>query len=87
MKTTLNILAASSGAIALIICLLLMSSCQTGADGKRHYVGPNVTGSVGYSGVSVSVTLWSELSAVEAKKPLGPITLPPTVLGVPIGTK
>ena len=66
---------------------MILMACQTGADGKRHYVGPNVTGSVGYSGVSVSVTLWSDLASIEAKKPLGPITLPPMVLGVPINAK
>lgn len=84
MKRICTILA-SSVYVAMIAMPLV--SCQTGTDGKRHYVGPNVTGSVGYSGVSVSVTLWSDLASIEQKKPLGPITLPPMVLGVPLNTK
>ena len=75
-----------SGALALLATLALIG-CQTGPDGKRHYVGPNVTASIGYHGVSLSATLWSDLSAISPTKPIGPITIPETVLGIPVGTK
>ena len=74
--------------VAVTACgLFALVSCQTGPDGKRHYVGPNITGSIGFQGVTASVTLWTDLTAITPKKPLGPMTLPETVLGVPINTK
>ena len=82
-----------SGAIALLAILSLVG-CQCpeknaplnpdGSKPKCRYVGPNVTASLGFHGVSLSATLWTGL---QDNKPLGPITLPETFLGVPIGTK
>ena len=77
----------SSGAIA-IIALLSLVSCKcppVGADGVKPpcvYVGPSVSATVSFNNVGLTVTAWGE-----GVKPPGPITIPETVLGIPVGTK
>ena len=54
--------------IPLLLCaiILLLSGCKCPPplpDGTKPacvYVGPSITGSVGFKGVSVGLTLWSE---------------------------
>jgi hypothetical protein len=76
-----------SGAIALLAMLSLIScKCPpVGADGVKPpcvYIGPSVTATFSFNNVGLSLTAWGE-----GAKPLGPITIPDTVLGIPVGTK
>lgn len=69
----------------LLLAVLSLVSCETATDPVTHkrshtYVGPNITGSLGYQGASMSLTLWGK------EKPAS-LEVPEAVLGVPINTK
>lgn len=62
-----------------LIPLLLLAACATDAQGNKHYAGPTVSGSIGFNGVTVGVTLVGPaLNGV-------PITIPPIELPKPSG--
>ena len=71
-----------------LLPLLLLTSCQcpqpiNGIKQPCHYVGPAISGSVGFNGVTVGVTLWGDPTT----KPAVPIVAPDSVAGIPISTK
>ena len=74
-----------------LLLLLSLVSCQcppplpNGTKQPCQYVGPNITGSVGFHGVSVGVTLWGKTLKPEDEPKL--LTVPDSVAGIPVGTK
>ena len=71
-----------------LIPIILLTSCKcpppvNGVKQPCVYVGPAISGSVGFQGVTVGVTLWGDPST----KPTVPLVVPDSVAGIPIGTK
>lgn len=71
--------------IPLITIFSLAScKCPPPIDGVKQpcqYVGPSVSGSIGFQGITVGLKLWS------ADDHTGTITIPPVILGEPVNVK
>lgn len=63
--------------LAPILFAALLPACVTDAQGNKHYNGPTVSGSIGFNGMSVGITLVGPAP--------GPITIPPIELPKPSG--
>lgn len=57
---------------SILFLSMLLSACVTDANGTKRYVGPTISGSIGFNGVSVGVTLVGPLPSGE---PI-PVALP-----------